>query len=307
MVQEVVQPYGPAFKQLREKRGITQKQAAGEIVSTQFLRKFEKGASSITLEKFGRLLIAIGASWEDFFAYYSGESISKELALAEAICTKIDSGRHYDGLKMIDAAFEGNYRDNSSLQPVFELAFQSLFHSLQLTSKLSSKELAAILRYLDTIETWGQFEYTIFKFIIFDCPYGIVKYRADLILRALSQTKKTCLKTKKDDIYLLLYAISYFSKNAYYKEADFFTAKLDKELSTAAYPRYFTEKYLLRLQEAVTYLRQDNPKGLEIAKKCLQFLESYECLAGKAAAAHEKHRVLTLVATYNHTGVAFKI
>ncbi|MFR4032492.1 MAG: hypothetical protein ACLTZN_01600 [Streptococcus sp.] len=46
------------------------------------------------LNNFGRLLIRIGAIWNDFFRYYNGESILKELSLSDEILVKINNG-HY--------------------------------------------------------------------------------------------------------------------------------------------------------------------------------------------------------------------
>lgn len=67
--------YGAAFKKLREERGLTIKATAQDIVSPQFLSKFEKEDSSISLENFNKLLIRIGVTWKDFFEIYQGESI----------------------------------------------------------------------------------------------------------------------------------------------------------------------------------------------------------------------------------------
>ena len=60
--------YGKAFRQLRLDRGYSLKEAAGNIISPQMLGVFEHGKSSISLNNFGRLLIRIGATWNDFLS-----------------------------------------------------------------------------------------------------------------------------------------------------------------------------------------------------------------------------------------------
>ncbi len=68
-------PFGRTFKELREKRGLSLKEAAGSIVSPQFLSQFEKEEKGISVENYSRLLISIGVTWEDFAFRYQGDSI----------------------------------------------------------------------------------------------------------------------------------------------------------------------------------------------------------------------------------------
>ncbi|MEY8463033.1 helix-turn-helix domain-containing protein [Streptococcus merionis] len=300
-------PYGPAFKLLREKRGFTQKQAAGTIISTQFLRRFEKGVSDISLANFGRLLVSIGATWDDFFRYYKGESIFRELSLAEEIGTKIHSGHLYDGLKIVDSAFSGDYSDNPELRPTYRLAFRSFFHSLGLTPKLTETELARIFNYINAIDTWGIFEYSLFSYIIFDCPYEMVRYRANRLFDAISKSNFSFLQTKKEDVNVLIYAISYFSKNGYYDDATQMIKKLEKELNKPYFLRMFTEKYSLKLHEAMNLLRQDDPEGLKIARNCIRFLEAYEALDNSTISAIEKNKIFSTVSALNKTGIPFDV
>lgn len=70
-------PFGPHFKRWRERRGYSLKEAAGDIVSPQFLSQFEKERKSITIDKLSRLLIAIGVDIADFMMTYKGARIEK--------------------------------------------------------------------------------------------------------------------------------------------------------------------------------------------------------------------------------------
>lgn len=141
--------YGQAFRQLRLDRGYSLKEAAGNIISPQMLGVFEHGKSGISLNNFGRLLIRIGATWNDFFRYYNGESILKELSLSDEILVKINNGHYYDGFKLVESSFEGDYSDNPILETVYKLSYQSYFQTLSLTSKLTDDELEIVLNYLN--------------------------------------------------------------------------------------------------------------------------------------------------------------
>ena len=160
--------YGQAFRQLRLDRGYSLKEAAGNIISPQMLGVFEHGKSGISLNNFGRLLIRIGATWNDFFRYYNGESILKELSLSDEILVKINNGHYYDGFKLVESSFEGDYSDNPILETVYKLSYQSYFQTLSLTSKLTDDELEIVLNYLNRIDTWGIFEYSVLSYILAD-------------------------------------------------------------------------------------------------------------------------------------------
>lgn len=298
--------YGQAFRQLRLDRGYSLKEAAGNIISPQMLGVFEHGKSGISLNNFGRLLIRIGATWNDFFRYYNGESILKELSLSDEILVKINNGHYYDGFKLVESSFEGDYSDNPILETVYKLSYQSYFQTLSLTSRLTDDELEIVLNYLNRIDTWGIFEYSVLSFILADCPYEMVKYRSDKILDAMANNKKSFLSSKKEDIAILIHMIGYFSRKAYFKDANKLIAELENILKSPSYNHLYTEKFNFKFYQAMNFLRQNNPKGLEIARDCIHFLEAFEALDNSNASAIDKNKILSAVSVLNKTGIPFK-
>ena len=298
--------YGQAFRQLRLDRGYSLKEAAGNIISPQMLGVFEHGKSGISLNNFGRLLIRIGATWNDFFRYYNGESILKELSLSEEIFVKINNGHYYDGFKLVESSFEGDYSDNPILETVYKLSYQSYFHTLSLTSQLTNDELKIVLNYLNRIDTWGIFEYSVLTYILADCPYEMVKYRSDKILDSVVNNKKSFLSSKKEDIAILIHMVDYFSRKSYFINANNLLSKLDDILKSPSYNHLYTEKFNLKFHQAMNFLRQNNPKGLDIAKDCIRFLEAFENLDHSNASAIDKNKILSAVSVLNKTGIPFK-
>ena len=280
--------YGQAFRQLRLDRGYSLKEAAGNIISPQMLGVFEHGKSGISLNNFGRLLIRIGATWNDFFRYYNGESILKELSLSDEILVKINNGHYYDGFKLVESSY------------------QSYFQTLSLTSKLTDDELEIVLNYLNRIDTWGIFEYSVLSYILADCPYEMVKYRSGKILDAMANNKKSFLSSKKEDIAILIHMIGYFSRKAYFKDANKLIAELENILKSPSYNHLYTEKFNFKFYQAMNFLRQNNPKGLEIARDCIRFLEAFEALDNSNASAIDKNKILSAVSVLNKTGIPFK-
>ena len=56
----------------------------------------------------------------------------------------------------------------------------------------------------------------------------------------------------------------------------------------------------------MNFLRQNNPKGLEIARDCIRFLEAFEALDNSNASAIDKNKILSAVSVLNKTGIPFK-
>lgn len=74
-------PFGQHFRTWRKRRGLSLKEAAGDIVSPQFLSQFERGQKNISLTIFSRLLISIGVDWTDFILDYSGDRVDYAFSL----------------------------------------------------------------------------------------------------------------------------------------------------------------------------------------------------------------------------------
>ena len=56
----------------------------------------------------------------------------------------------------------------------------------------------------------------------------------------------------------------------------------------------------------MNFLRQNNPKGLDIARDCIRFLEAFENLDHSNASAIDKNKILSAVSVLNKTGIPFK-
>lgn len=67
--------FGAAFKNLRITRGYTQKEVAEDVVSVQFLRKFENENNDIRLSNFHRLLNNMNLTYAEFSAECRDENV----------------------------------------------------------------------------------------------------------------------------------------------------------------------------------------------------------------------------------------
>lgn len=69
-------PFGPHFKTWRERRRLSLKEVAGDIVSPQLLSQFENGKKAVSLVTLSRLLLSMGLDWDDFMADYPGQRLT---------------------------------------------------------------------------------------------------------------------------------------------------------------------------------------------------------------------------------------
>ena len=58
--------HGRLFKKLRLERGVKLKDAAGEVVSVQTLRRFEADETSVSLVVFEKLLASLGIGYIEY-------------------------------------------------------------------------------------------------------------------------------------------------------------------------------------------------------------------------------------------------
>ena len=70
----------------------------------------------------------------------------------------------------------------------------------------------------------------------------MVKYRSGKILDAMANNKKSFLSSKKEDIAILIHMIGYFSRKAYFKDANKLIAGLENILKSPSYNHLYTEK-----------------------------------------------------------------
>ena len=126
---------------------------------------------------------------------------------------------------------------------------------MSLTSQLTNDELKIILNYLNHIDTWGIFEYSVLTYILADCPYEMVKYRSDKILDSVVNNKKSFLSSKKEDIAILIRMIDYFSRKSYFINANNLVSKLEDILKSPSYNHLYTEKFNFKISSSHEFLK----------------------------------------------------
>ncbi|HFI0645953.1 TPA: helix-turn-helix domain-containing protein [Streptococcus suis] len=265
-------PFGPTFKQLREKRGLSLKEAAASVVSPQFLSRFEKGEKGISLENFNRLLIVLGLEWKDFaaaFADNGGDCMEfPAYEFSKHVTNEEDVIRY---LPEYEKLFE-SYLTDSPLQGELLLNAIKLGHYPTISkSEETVAKIQHIINHLMKLETYNSAELEIYSRIINHCPLELVEHMSKQLLFMYKQSVDT-------DTYIrilngLTFTAKHFSKQGYHLRADNIIKEVKKlqtfERGYLAIPLMFLE-----VEHIYNQFRWNKVEAIDLAKNMLNYLES---------------------------------
>lgn len=302
--------FGPAFKKLREKRGYSISEACrnGNIMTPAALRKFENTDSSTSIEKFNRLLIAIGASWDDFFRYYRGatvESIFNDFASKYYNSNDTNNYKVFKALKKDKDIIE----DNQFLTKLPELLgyiYLTQFKTTSVVNDSNSPEIRAIIDHMKKVESFGTLELTILGLGISLFDYDFVHYQVNKVLQDCKSDNLPCFLPKyRETLKLFFLAISYYHKKGKIKEAEQLIEELTALLSQEKYVNYLHEKVLLKSREIFNQLRQNNIEALDMAKQHVRLLDLFIEDYYEPHSAETLQSFIDSIHSLNKTGIPF--
>ncbi|MGT2926104.1 helix-turn-helix domain-containing protein [Streptococcus cuniculipharyngis] len=258
--------FGIAFKELREARGLSLKAAARDIVTPQFLSQFEKGQKSITLDKFSRLLISIGADWVDFLDFYQGERLDSYFSIWTELA---DSGVHFE--QFVPAAVEklkDYYLDNPEYKKQVLFAMANLASYRQgIADKTYQTQL---IHHLKRVNHFNLLEVDLFNMLMQELPFTLVeKIEAYHLKTYRESTDYNSLTNAHNG---LLFIIGYYSEKGYYHRADQLIAEIKKGRSFNTF-RMSYDMAMLEREEAAHLLRQNKKEGLVKARRVIEFFK----------------------------------
>lgn len=264
--------FGKAFKQLRESRGISLKEAAGDIVSPQFLSRFEKGEKGISLENFNRLLISLGLSYGEFesvFASLGGDCIIyHDIILEEVIQNYQDFAIQS---KKFKERFDGYLKDN----PVaFRLASENadfVYSANSPRTEMSQKKLQDILIHLDKVTTYSTLELSIIPYMILQFSLESIKKLTQNLLNMYSQPLSDTIAVGV--LGTLSSIVKYYTNNGYYIEADKIYHEI-KRLHTYNRGLLATPLMILECFYIFNLIAWNKPEAAPLYNNMVSFLES---------------------------------
>ncbi|HEL1602429.1 TPA: helix-turn-helix transcriptional regulator [Streptococcus suis] len=265
-------PFGPTFKQLREKRGLSLKEAASTVVSPQFLSRFEKGEKGISLENFNRLLIVLGLEWKDFaaaFADNGGDCIEfPAYEFSKHITNEEDIFRY---LPEYEKLFDRYLTDNPTQADILLKIIKLGHYPTIAKSEETVEKIQPVINHLMKLETFTSSELELYGRIVNHCPLELVEHMSKQLLFMYKQSVDT-------DTYIrilngLTFTAKHFSKQGYHLRADNIIKEVKKlqtfERGYLAIPLMFLE-----VEHIYNQFRWNKTEAIELAKNMLNYLES---------------------------------
>lgn len=297
--------YGAAFKYLRESRGFTIKKACQDIISPQFLSKFEKDNSSISLENFSRLLVRLGATWNDFFKIYQGEST--EFLIHHLNTTLNHSATSADIVRASKRKLPYDFKDNPVFRTLTEDAIRVYIAADKGFDWDTSVEQKHLSDYLNQTDTWGEVELSIYQLILQTLPVEMVAYHTNRFCKTLQNDLSLSREEKRALLEILLESLRFLSQVGRNKDTEKLIAFLTDELKKLSYLYYASEVLFFKMLVSYHYFRNGDMRAHTVAKKVYRMYDLLEKEFGMYVMGEEKEAFYFRIQQINKTGKEFHV
>ena len=155
---------GKVFRQLRESRNISLRQATGGQFSPSMLSRFETGQSELSVEKFLFALENISASVEEILFLARGFQYDTDSELRKEIIDVLDP----KNIAPLEDLYRREYQKHADSQNkqkhiLNAIMIKSYMKSMDDTVELTAEEGKVLHDYLFSTEIWGIYELNLFS------------------------------------------------------------------------------------------------------------------------------------------------
>jgi len=162
--------YGPTFRKIRLNKNLKLNHIAKDIVSPQFLRKFEKGESDISFNNLLLLLSRLNISVDEFVFICNEEYHILTLEDIELAIDEIAISKDINKWEQLLESTVNNYnllqtsevRMNEYIKTIIKVVGNNVFN---LAYKIND---APVVSYLEKVESWGKYEFFLANYLSFE-------------------------------------------------------------------------------------------------------------------------------------------
>ena len=302
--------HGKIFKQMREGRGVKLKDAAGDAISVRTLIRFEADETSVSLEIFEQLLRNIGISYHDYFSEYIplvGFDISEFLREVR----NLDSSGSTTAIRSL--AVKSLQKDKISMnERLYIDQIISISGDLE-GPKIIKENREIVLNHLRSLDSHNSNEMLTLTFMLRTSTAE--EFSDDFIRRVIEENMKpvnsdSIFSVDRSERSLILVhgAVALLSRRGFVEEAEERCIEAINLLKT----HYANVTYFQYHMNAFNYilaqiqLKLNKPEGVELANKCIRYLDAQIALNNLLADNLTRDRLVKWFYERNKTGIDFE-
>lgn len=302
--------HGKVFKQIREERGIKLKDAAGDAISVRTLIRFEADETSVSLDVFEKLLVNIGIKYHDYLSEYIplvGFDISEFLREVR----NLDSSGSTTAIRSL--AIKSLQKDKISMnERLYIDQIISISGDLE-GPKIIKENREIVLNHLRSLDSHNSNEMLTLTFMLRTSTAE--EFSDDFIRRVIEENMKpvnsdSIFSVDRSERSLILVhgAVALLSRRGFVEEAEERCIEAINLLKT----HYANVTYFQYHMNAFNYilaqiqLKLNKPEGVELANKCIRYLDAQIALNNLLADNLTRDRLVKWFYERNKTGIDFE-
>lgn len=302
--------HGKVFKQIREERGIKLKDAAGDAISVRTLIRFEADETSVSLDVFEKLLVNIGIKYHDYLSEYIplvGFDISEFLREVR----NLDSSGSTTAIRSL--AVKSLQKDKISMnERLYIDQIISISGDLE-GPKIIKENREIVLNHLRSLDSHNSNEMLTLTFMLRTSTAE--EFSDDFIRRVIEENMKpvnsdSIFSVDRSERSLILVhgAVALLSRRGFVEEAEERCIQAINLLKT----HYANVTYFQYHMNAFNYilaqiqLKLNKPEGVELANKCIRYLDAQIALNNLLADNLTRDRLVKWFYERNKTGIDFE-
>ena len=302
--------HGKVFKQIREERGIKLKDAAGDAISVRTLIRFEADETSVSLDVFEKLLVNIGIKYHDYLSEYIplvGFDISEFLREVR----NLDSSGSTTAIRSL--AVKSLQKDKISMnERLYIDQIISISGDLE-GPKIIKENREIVLNHLRSLDSHNSNEMLTLTFMLRTSTAE--EFSDDFIRRVIEENMKpvnsdSIFSVDRSERSLILVhgAVALLSRRGFVEEAEERCIEAINLLKThcanVTYFQYHMNAFNYIL--AQIQLKLNKPEGVELANKCIRYLDAQIALNNLLADNLTRDRLVKWFYERNKTGIDFE-
>lgn len=302
--------HGKVFKQIREERGIKLKDAAGDAISVRTLIRFEADETSVSLDVFEKLLVNIGIKYHDYLSEYIplvGFDISEFLREVR----NLDSSGSTTAIRSL--AVKSLQKDKISMsERLYIDQIISISGDLE-GPKIIKENREIVLNHLRSLDSHNSNEMLTLTFMLRTSTAE--EFSDDFIRRVIEENMKPVIsdsifsvERSERSLILVHGAVALLSRRGFVEEAEERCIEAINLLKT----HYTNVTYFQYHMNAFNYilaqiqLKLNKPEGVELANKCIRYLDAQIALNNLLADNLTRDRLVKWFYERNKTGIDFE-